>query len=292
MELISREYVVAVAKRNGIDPREQNFRVIKNGLNGWAADPFPIEVDGKLYIFAEIFVYSKVKGCIGYTKFENNHFTPWKVIIEEPYHMSFPYLFYENGILYMCPETSASKRLYLYRCVSFPEKWVKDRILHANGNFSDTVFYWEKDEIYGFSCEWHGIEDHKLRLFRVDEDGCTFSEGNMKTLPFYLTRPAGKIFKEERSGKNLMVSQICKPKYGSGFIFKDFSINWPDYKEHELYKVYPENICVDKKRNYVGTHTFNLSENYMVVDLVWERFSPVEKFFRILRRLHIKCLGN
>lgn len=283
MELVSREYAVAVAKRMGTDPRKEKFSVIPNSINCWAADPFPIEVNGILYIFAEIFVYSKVKGCIGYTKLQDGKFTPWKIVIEEDYHMSFPYLFYDNDILYMCPETSASRQLYLYRCVKYPEKWEKDRVLARNVNYSDTVFYRGKSDIYGLTCEWHGIQDHRLKLFRVSGDGCQESTEGLNTLEYYLTRPAGKIFKKD--DKDIAVSQICKPLYGTGMIFKECVIDWPIYEENELYRVFPQDISCDVKRKYVGTHTFNISENYMVVDLVWNRFSPVEKFFRFKKRI-------
>ncbi len=283
MELISREYAVAVAKRIGTDPRKEKFTVIRNGINCWAADPFPVEVNGILYIFAEIFVYSKVKGCIGYTKLQDGKFTPWKIVVEEDYHMSFPYLFYDNDILYMCPEASASKQLYFYRCVEFPEKWKKDRVLATNVNYSDTVFCRSESNVYGLTCEWHGIEDHKLKLFRVYKDGCQESMEKLNTLEYYLTRPAGKIFRD--NDKNIAVSQICKPLYGTGMVFKECVIEWPQYEEKELYRVFPKDISCNMEKKYVGTHTFNISENYMVIDLVWDRFSPVEKFFRFKKKI-------
>lgn len=283
MELISREYAVAVAKRKGTDPRQEIFQVIPNSFSCWAADPFPIEVDGELYIFAELFVYSKVKGCIGYSKLENGHFTPWKVVIEEPYHMSFPYLFYDDGQLFMCPETNASKDLHLYKCVGFPDKWERDRTLAENVNYSDTVFIKQNSDVFGLTCEWNGIENHSLKLFAVQNDKCVESDEQLNLLDYYLTRPAGKIFKDK--GKDIAVSQICKPLYGTGLIFKEIIVDWPNYEEKELFRVYPSDIRCDVQRKYVGTHTFNMTENYMVVDLVWNRFSPVEKFYRVIKRI-------
>lgn len=284
--MIGREYIVAFAEHNGEqDIRKLKFKIIKNGLNYWVADPFPIEVNGDLYIFGEVYEYSKLKGSIGYTKLENKKFSPWKVVIEEDYHLSFPFLFYESGQLYMCPEACASKQLYYYRCVSFPDKWVKDKILAENVNFSDTIFY-ERDNVkYGFTCEWETNDNHNMRFFKIENDSLIISNAKLNTLEFYLTRPAGKIVKNRDSNKDLMISQICKPTYGSGLIIKDFNIEWPIYSEHELFRIYPDNITCDKTKKYVGMHTLNYSEHYVVIDLIWNRLSPIEKLFRGVHKI-------
>lgn len=284
MQLISREYTVAVAKKTDTNIKKLKFKRVPNSNEFWVADPFPIEVNGQLYIFGEVFEYRKDKGVIGYTKLENDSFSPWKIIIEENYHMSFPNIFCENGTLYMCPEACASNQLYLYRCIEFPNKWVKDRVLINDVNYSDTIFYEKNGSHFAFTSLWNNIDDHKFRVIKFDEGGSIVSDGNIETLEYYLTRPAGKIYKDKATGKEIMVSQICKPLYGSGLIFKEFSLDWPDYTEHELFRIYPNEIQCDLKKNYVGIHTFNTTDNYVVIDLIWNRFSLSEKWQHLLKR--------
>ena len=283
MQLISREYAVAVAERTDTDIKKLKFHRIKNNKDSWVADPFPIEVNGILYIFGEVFEYIKDKGSIGYTKYEKGVFSPWKIIIEEDYHMSFPNIFYEKGSLYMCPEACESKQLYLYRCIEFPEKWVKDKVLADGVNFSDTVFYKNDSTTYGFTCIWDSINRHEFKAFKLNNNGCEFSKGNIETLDFYLTRPAGKVIEDEE--RKIMVSQICKPLYGSGLIFKEFSFDWPDYSEKEIERIMPGEIQCDKKKKYVGVHTYNSTDNYVVIDLIWNRFSLREKILHLMKKL-------
>ena len=290
MKLLTREYAVAVAKRTekGIyDIKNTVFQIIRNSMTFWAADPFPIEVNGELYIFAEIFEYSKNKGSIGYTKLEKENFTPWKIVIEVDYHLSFPNLISIDGILYLCPESYQSGKVYLYRCTDFPCKWVKDKILIDNGKYVDTVFYRSEGETYGITgcLEKSCPEFPRFSLFKLTKDGCVFSNGSLNTLERSMTRSAGKIIKDTLSGKEIIVSQICKPLYGSGLVFKNFNLNWPDYYESELFRVLPSDILCDKKRDFVGVHTFNLSEHYMVIDLIWNRFSVFERIQSLKRKV-------
>ena len=289
MQFISREYAVAVAERTDDDIRNLKFHLLKNSRKFWVADPFPIEVDGKLYIFAEVLEYEKKKGSIGYTVLVNGEFLPWKIIIEEKYHLSFPNLFWINDSLYMCPEASQSKSLYLYRCIEFPEKWVKDRVLAEGVNFCDTVFFKNNTAIYGFTCIWDSVEKHELKVFRLKDGEYEFLDGKKELLDYYLTRPAGKVFKNPISNENIMVSQICKPLYGSGLVFKKFDLNWPNYSENELYRVYPSEC--NKKRKYVGMHTYNFTDNYIVIDLIWNRFSLFEKYYHLKGKIiHYKTV--
>lgn len=121
-------FTVAVAKKEGFDIRkakETVFHVIKNGWTYWIADPFPIEVDGELYIFAEMWRYRYLKGCIAYTKLTPEGFKKWKPVIEEKFHLSYPNIFRQGGKIYICPEANESGEIFLYECINFPEKWKK-----------------------------------------------------------------------------------------------------------------------------------------------------------------------
>lgn len=283
----NREYCVAVCRTDEIncDLSNKEFKIIKNGVKYWAADPFPIEIDGVLYIFAELFEYSKVKGAIGYTKWTDKGFTEWKKIIEEPYHLSFPNIFYRGDNLFMCPEAHESGVVYLYRCVNFPDKWVKDQALFKSGEAVDTIFIEENNEIYGITCIWEGLKRHGLQIFKIEKERIEFSDAKLKLLPYYLSRPAGKVFYDQSVNKKFVVSQVCKPIYGAGLVFKEYLIKWPLYSEKEYRRILPGDIKCNSKRRYNGIHTFNVTEHYIVIDLAWSRINIYEKVCRAVKKL-------
>lgn len=280
MNIKDREYAVAVCKTTEHDRfnRQNKYHVIKNNFFSWAADPFPIEYNGELYIFAEIFLYSKAKGTIGYCKLTEGGFTKWKKVIEEPYHLSFPNLFWDNNMLYMCPESHEDNTLYLYRCVSFPDKWVKDKVV-AQGDFNDTIFYFQKDGKYIVTYSL----DRRLHILKENNGMLEDRDVSDYVSDIDAARPAGKIF--SAGGMDIIPVQIGKPLYGSGLAFKEFNLNWPEYSEHELYRMTAKDIKIDKKRQYIGLHTFNFSENYTVIDLVWEEVLVQRLLYRFFRKI-------
>lgn len=91
---------------------------------GFAADPFPIEWRGSMGVFFESMDYRSGKGSIRFQPFGPNGPTGEAVTaLSEPWHLSYPFLIEEGGVLYMVPEASASGAVTLYRCVRFPDRW-------------------------------------------------------------------------------------------------------------------------------------------------------------------------
>lgn len=281
--LLKRQYAVAVGKHTDYaDLGRQTFKVIKNGMNYWAADPFPIEKDGTLYIFAEIFEYSKNKGSIGYTKLEKDKFTPWKIVIQESYHLSFPNLLYKDDELFMCPEANESGSIYLYKCIEFPEIWKKDRVLVSSGNYADTIFYGQNKETYGITFKLSDA-GNRIELFKLHNSETVFSDMEVRSDGPDYTRPAGNIFYDDHNKCLLLPTQIGVPEYGSGIMMNEFSVDWPYMEIRPLGKIYPKDLNYTQTKDYVGIHTLNFTENYVVVDLKWYGFNAVNLFFKFLR---------
>lgn len=80
-----------------LEDRGTPFIILKNSFRYWAADPFIFNYNGELYIFAELYDYITRKGVIGYCKWNGVRFGRWKKVIEEDYHLSYPYIFERDG---------------------------------------------------------------------------------------------------------------------------------------------------------------------------------------------------
>lgn len=281
MRLLDREYAVAYKKTLPGDrlEKESQFYLIKNNFLSWTADPFPIEVNGEFYIFAEIYLYTKAKGTIGYCKLTDKGFTKWKVVIEESYHLSFPNLFWKDRVLYMCPETHQNNTLHLYRCINFPDQWAKDKEI-AIGDYNDTIYYEKDNQKYLMT---YALDD-SFHIYKMENNQLIDNDVSSFVSDINTSRPAGKILINSDGTENI-VTQIGKPAYGSGLVFKEFILSWPNYEERELFRLKANDLKFDMHKNYIGLHTFNVSENYTVVDLIWEEVLWQRIFFRFTRKV-------
>ena len=94
------------------------------GPFAYVADPFGIERDGLLTVFAEHFDYRSRRGEIRYFQYDaTDALVGEGVALAEPFHLSYPQLIEDGDELYMLPEGYKSGGLTLYRCVRFPDRW-------------------------------------------------------------------------------------------------------------------------------------------------------------------------
>lgn len=69
------------------------------------------------------------------------------VCLQEPFHLSFPYVFKCEGQLYMCPESNEASQIRVYRCVEFPLRWELDTVIMDGVAACDTVLF-ERDGLW------------------------------------------------------------------------------------------------------------------------------------------------
>ena len=102
------------------------------------ADPFPINFQGKTFIFVEDFDHRGGKGVISAIPFgDAGQIGPAEPVLSEPWHLSYPYLLEHRGELWMIPESSQSRKISLYRADPFPSRWIRDHDLIEDVDASD-----------------------------------------------------------------------------------------------------------------------------------------------------------
>jgi hypothetical protein len=86
------------------------------------ADPFHCRIDGQAYVFFEDYSYETGRGKISVVDYDNGFVPPQRTALEEPFHLSYPYVFKTEGKVYATPETQAADEIRLYR-VHAPDEW-------------------------------------------------------------------------------------------------------------------------------------------------------------------------
>lgn len=91
---------------------------------GFVADPFMLNVNGTWHMFFEILSLLDHKGKIGWaTSSDGLHWDYQRLVIDEPFHLSYPYVFEWQGEYYMVPESWEANGIRLYRADRFPDRW-------------------------------------------------------------------------------------------------------------------------------------------------------------------------
>lgn len=105
------------------------------------ADPFVYTRNGQPYIFFEDYYFRERKGKISVATHVNGEFEFLGVVLDLPYHLSFPYIFEYGDDTYMVPETCGNRTIELWRCAEFPLKWELHATLMKDISAVDTIVF-------------------------------------------------------------------------------------------------------------------------------------------------------
>ena len=104
------------------------------------ADPFGIEHRGRITLFVEEYPHATGRAIISAVAFDaNGPVGAPEPVLEEPHHLSYPFVFARDGAHWMVPESCANGTIDLYRATAFPRGWVKEATLVAGVTASDAT---------------------------------------------------------------------------------------------------------------------------------------------------------
>jgi hypothetical protein len=105
----------------------------------FVADPFLFHEGSTWYMFFEVLA---ARGKIGVaTSSDGLQWTYDRLVLEEPWHLSFPDVFKWDGHYYMIPESEVQSAVYLYEASDFPYSWQRVATLVSGRNFVDPVVF-------------------------------------------------------------------------------------------------------------------------------------------------------
>ena len=240
---------------------------IINPPGTFLADPFLVEFNEKNYVFVEEYNFTKKKGVISVYLIDCSTYRKLGIVLEENFHLSFPYIFKFENNYYLLPETAKNNDIRVYECINFPLEWKLKKILMKEVSSSDNMIF-KYNNIWWLFCniDTSNLDDHssELSIFYSKNGPITDDWIPHKKNPVIvnsnLARNAGLIFDE----KNIFrVSQLPKfMSYGNKFqINKILVLNNENYFEEPFCKVSPL-----FKKNLIGTHHISSNKKFTIFD--------------------------
>lgn len=203
----------------------------------FVADPFILGVHHTWYMFFEIMNRQTGKGEIGLAISGNG--VKWlyeQIVLAEPFHLSYPYVFEWKNEYYMIPESYQACAIRLYKALKFPIQWACVGTLLDNAVFLDSSVFRYGHKWWMFTETSPNRRCDTLRLYYADDllgpwcehPGSPIVEGDPRR-----ARPAGRVLVV--NGGVLRYAQDCYPTYGTRVrAFEITELTTTRYREREV----------------------------------------------------------
>ena len=249
-------------------PEIKDFNALPLSATGFMADPFIVSSNHKPYIFFEEFKEADSKAHISVMELKaDGNWTSPVIVLQRPYHLSYPFVFEWEGVWYMIPETAANKTVELYRSKKFPHEWEFVKYLFTNVILIDCTLHFQNGKWWLFACtqnhEFTNTNDQLLLFYSDDLFSANWNAHPQNPIATDISncRPAGKIF--SKNGKWYRPAQNnAAQQYGYGIKINCIEVlNETEYRESEVMEYKP-----DKQNKFSAIHTLNFTEGFSVAD--------------------------
>jgi hypothetical protein len=182
------------------------------------SDPFPIEKDGRTYLFVEDLEHRLNRGVISVIEFDAHGpiGTP-RPVLDTGSHLSYPFVFEHRGEMWMVPESCSAATVDLYRAERFPDGWVKQATLVSGVVASDATLFEHEGRWWMFATvqDEGGSYSDALHLWSAPDPlgPWTPHRRNPVLVDLATARPGGRIVK--RGDKLIRPFQDCRNGYGA-----------------------------------------------------------------------------
>jgi hypothetical protein len=190
----------------------------------YVADPFMLRVNRTWYMFFEVLNRQNGRGEIGLaTSTDAMTWTYRQIVLAQPFHLSYPYVFRWKSDYYMIPESFQTESIRLYKALKFPAQWAYSGTLARGRWFMDSSVVHHNGKWWLFTAAPRSAPTETrseprydiLRLYYADELGGPWREhpkspivdGNVS-----IARPAGRVL--VNGGTVIRYAQDCDGVYG------------------------------------------------------------------------------
>jgi hypothetical protein len=233
------------------------------------ADPFVVSTDGSDAIFVEDILPDGRGRLAVYSRERSGSWQPSPaVIFDRPEHLSYPCVFENEGEHYLIPESSAARRVELWRAVKFPHQWTLETVYAEGVGLVDTTPVQVDGRWYFFTTAV-GPDASAMELFIFHSETL---RGPWQAHPMNpvcadvrAARMAGHFFR--RNDRLIRPAQDCSGVYGRAIrLHEVLRLTPTEYAEREVERIEPSWHAQSER-----THTINATGSIEVID-GWRRY--------------------
>lgn len=202
----------------------------------FVADPFMVKEDSKWYMFFEVMNKCTHQGDIGLATSNDGYRWAYRqIVLNEPFHLSYPYVFKFQDEYYMIPDCFETHSVRLYKAVVFPTHWTFVKTLISGGDFVDSSLIRHDGKWWLFASTpgWD-----ILNLFYADELTGPWKEHPQNPVirwNKHIARPGGRILVFDN--KIIRFAQDDAPSYGNKVrAFEVTELTTAGFKQREVEK--------------------------------------------------------
>jgi hypothetical protein len=197
----------------------------------FVADPFLVRRDDRWFLFFEALPVETRRGVIGLAESPDGlHWEYRRVVLSEPFHLSYPHVFEWDNVYYMTPESLGPGQVRLYAATRFPDRWEHVACLIPGRHADPTVFRTEEG---WFLMTSNPDDSASLRLYHAGSLTGPWSEhpgSPVVARESRFARPAGRIVAWD--GGLIRFTQDCSRYYGREVhAFRVTHLSATDYRE-------------------------------------------------------------
>jgi hypothetical protein len=210
-----------VQGRDVIDLRAHppgGWRVLPDNRLRFYSDPFPVEKDGRTYVFVEDLEHRLNRGVISAVEFDaHGPVGAPRPVLDTGSHLSYPFVFEHKGEMWMVPESCSAATVDLYRAERFPDGWVKQATLVSGVVASDATLFEHDGRWWMFATVQDGGGSYSDALYLWSAPDLlgpwTPHRHNPVIVDLATARPGGRVVR--RGNKLIRPFQDCRRGYGT-----------------------------------------------------------------------------
>jgi hypothetical protein len=180
----------------------------------FVADPFLTRQNSTWYLFFEVYDRRSKQGDIGVaTSYDAEKWTYEKIVLDEPFHLSYPYVFEWQQDYYLIPESHETNSIRLYKAIDFPFRWSFIDTLIEGRDFLDPSIAYFRERWWIFVSE---VGNDTLRLYYSENLAGPWKEHPKSPIirgDKNIARPAGRVLVYEN--RLFRYTQDGDPTYGN-----------------------------------------------------------------------------